>query len=345
MLALVHFALIAALLTVAVIALIAIPLLRKRAAGPGPARWSALAAAAFLLCGSAALYFWWSSWHWRAPPPANSPETMVAQLARELERNPQNPDGWLMLGRSYLVLQEYPLALRAYERADRLSAGRSAEALTGEAQALAMSDPTELDTRAGRLIERALTLAPDSPKALFFGAVVAARRGDLRLARERFVKVLAANPPDAARHFLEQQVIAIDRQLSTAGQPPTLPEASAGAAGDAAAAVRVRITLAPAFAQSGAAAPLFVFVRDPAHPGPPLAARRLTSAFPQTVELTPKDSMIAGRSFKSGDRVTVVARIARSGSPTGASGDPFGEAAYQVGKDGVVGLVIDRLTP
>jgi cytochrome c-type biogenesis protein CcmH len=133
--------------------------------------------------------------------------------------------------------------------------------------------------------------------------------------------------------------------LSTAGPAPTLPGAAAGAVGDAAAAVRVRITLAPALAQSAAAAPLFVFVRDPSHPGPPLAARRLTSEFPQTVELTPKDSMIAGRSFKSGDRVTVVARIARSGSPTGGSGDPFGEAAYQVGKDGVVGLLIDRLTP
>ena len=34
-----------------------------------------------------------------------------------------------MLGRSYVVLQEYPLALRAFERADRLSGGKNAEAL------------------------------------------------------------------------------------------------------------------------------------------------------------------------------------------------------------------------
>ena len=59
-----------------------------------------------------------------------------------------------MLGRSYLVLQEYPLALRAYERADRLSGGRNVEALIGEAEALALSDESELDGRAGRLIER-----------------------------------------------------------------------------------------------------------------------------------------------------------------------------------------------
>ncbi len=342
------FVLLAAALTVAGIALIAVPLLKGRPGGPAPARWSALAAAGLLIAGSATLYVVWSNWAWRAPPPANSPENMVAQLARQLERDPQNLDGWLMLGRSYLVLQEYPLALRAFERADRLSGGRNAEALTGEAQALAISDPTELDTRAGRLIERALVLAPDSPKALFFGAVVAVRRGELPLARQRFVKVLAQNPPDAARRFLEQQIVAIDRQLSNAagGSPAeSSSESSTGAAADAAAAVRVRITLAPALKRSGDPVPLFVFVRDPTHPGPPLAARRLASEFPQTVELTPKDSMLAGHSFKNGDRVTVVARIARSGAPTGASGDPFGEAAYQVGKDGVVGLVIDRVTP
>jgi cytochrome c-type biogenesis protein CcmH len=338
------FVLLAAALTVAGIALIAIPLLKARPAGPAPARWSALAAAVLLIGGSTALYVLWSNWPWSAPPPANSPESMVAQLARQLERDPQNLDGWLMLGRSYLVLQEYPLALRAFERADRLSGGRNAEALTGEAQALALTDPTELDTRAARLVERALVLAPDSPKTLFFAALVAVRRGDLPLARERFQKVLAQNPPDAARRFLEQQIVAIDEQLSAAaGGSPA--DSSAGAAGEGAVAVRVRITLAPALKVSGDAVPLFVFVRDPAHPGPPLAARRLASEFPQTVELTPKDSMLAGHSFKNGDRVTVVARIARSGTPTGASGDPFGEAAYQVGKDGVVGLVIDRVIP
>jgi len=344
------FALLAAALTAAAIALLAIPLLRMRAAGPAPAPWSALAAAGVLIAGSAALYLAWSNWRWHTPPPGNSPENMVAQLARQLERDPQNLDGWLMLGRSYLVLQEYPLAYRAFERADNLGGGRNAEALTGEAQALAMSDPSELDTRASRLIERAIVLAPDSPKVLFFGAVVAARRGDLPLARQRFVKVLSQNPPDAARRFLEQQIVAIDRQLSAAPGGSAPASAAAGAAAgavapNAAAVVRVRITLAPAVAQSAGAAPLFVFVRDPAHPGPPLAARRLSSEFPQTVELTPKDSMIAGRSFRSGDRVTVVARIARSGSPTGAAGDPYGEAAYQVGKDGVVGLVIDHVTP
>jgi cytochrome c-type biogenesis protein CcmH len=342
------FVLLTAALTAAVVAVIAVPLLKRGPAKAGePAPWSALAAAGFLVAGSALLYVCWSSWPWHAPPAADLPQNMVAHLARRLESSPQDRDGWLMLGRSYIVLKEYPLALRAFERAERLSGGRDAEALVGEAEALAMTDPTELDGRAGRLIERALALDPASGKALLFGAAIAARRGDLPLARQRFAKLLAQNPPENVRPFIEQQIVLLDGELARragagAAGPPT---GGAKAAVSAGTSVRVRITLAPGLAGAYGSAPLFVFVRDPARPGPPLAVKRLVSEFPQTVELTPGDAVVPGRAFAAGDDVQVVARIARSGNPVGASGDPFGETSYKVGKDGLVGVVIDHVVP
>lgn len=339
----VTFVFLAAALTVAGVIAVAVPLLRRGSDALAPAPWAALAAAGVLVVGSLVLYLTWSTWSWRAAPAADSPQTMVARLARQQEQDPNNLEGWLLLGRSYVVLQEFPLAVRAFGRAERLSGGQNVEALMGEAEALALQDPAELDGRAGRLIERALVLDPGSGKALFFGATVAARRGDLALARERFAKVLAMNPPDTVRPILEQEIRAIDERLAA---PPAASSAApqSGAAAGAPPAVRVNVTVSPTLSGTSAA-PLFVFVRRAGEPGPPLAVKRLESHFPQSVTLTPADAMVPGRTFASGQSVEVVARIARSGSPVGASGDPFGKLTYRVGQDGLLDLVIDRVTP
>jgi len=364
----VTFVLLAAVLAVGGAALVAIPLLRGAASDAAPAPWAALGAGALMLVGSAVLYVTLSNWSWRAEPAPDSPQTMVARLARRLERDPQDLNGWLMLGQSYTVLRQFPLAARAYRRANQLAGGQNADALLGEAEALALADDTELDRRAGRLVEQALALNPNSGKALFFGAAAAMRRGELPLARDRFARLLTLNPPESIKPLLQQQIAAIDRKL--AGLPDESPPAAGAAAGgsqqagpaggngtsgngtsgsaaaNAPARVRINVVLAPNLSQEAAgSAPLFVFVRDPAQPGPPLAVKRLESHFPQTVELTAADSMMPGRALSMGQKVQVVARIARSGNPVGARGDPFGEIAYQVGRDGLLNIVIDRVTP
>ncbi len=339
----VTFVLLAAALSLAAVAAVVVPLLRPTPAGTAPASRAALASTTLLLLGAAGLYLSWSNWPWHAPAPGNSPQAMVARLARHLEHDPQDLDGWLMLGRSYSVLQEYPLAVRAFARADRLSGGRSAEALVGQAEALALSDQNELDGRAARLIERALQLDPRSGKALFLGGLIAARQGNLPLARQRFAALLTMDPPATVRPLIEQQISIIDETL--ARKSAAAPQTAAAAADAAQTVVTVNVSVSPKLAAAAAGGSLYVFVRDPARSGPPLAVKRLESYFPQSVALGASDAMIPGRSFTAGQSVQVVARIARSGSPVAVSGDPFGQITYQVGRDGVVGLVIDRLTP
>ncbi len=192
----------------------------------------------------------------------------------------------------------------------------------GEAEALTMSDEAELDGRAGRIIEQALTLDPNSGKALFFGAAAAVRRGDLALGKARFEKLLSLNPPEAIRPILQQQIAGLEQRMANAGSggvgtggagngpmasgsaSSSAPTASPTSANAGSAAVRVHIELSPALSKTAPdAAPLFVFVRDPGQPGPPLAAKRLANRFPQTVELTPADSMVPGRVFAAGQKV------------------------------------------
>jgi cytochrome c-type biogenesis protein CcmH len=348
------FIVLAVALAAATVAVVVIPLLRRDEGRGSPALWSALAAGAVIVLGGAILYSTWSTWSWETPAETLTPQNMVANLARKLERNPNDLEGWLTLGRSYGVLQLYPQSARAYQRANQLAQGKNVQALVGQAEALAMMDENELDGRAGRMIEEAIALDPRDAKALFYGAAAALRRNELPLARERFAAILAFNPPANVRPILEEQIAAIDQRLAGGAPAPPQPGAAPAAGQSPAtaqsaaqsASVRVTVKLAPTL---GAAVPpsmpLFVIVRDPKQPGPPLAVKRLTSQFPQTVELTTADSMIAGRSFATDQQVEVVARIARSGSPLGGTGDPVGQVAYHVGRDGLVDVVIDRLTP
>ena len=44
-------------------------------------------------------------------------EGMVERLAQRLEKDPNNAEGWQMLGRSYAALQRMPEALAAYKKA------------------------------------------------------------------------------------------------------------------------------------------------------------------------------------------------------------------------------------
>ena len=354
------FILLAIALTIAAVALVVVPLVRHNTASPSPAIWAAFGATGVLIFGAVALYVLWSNFSWRTPAAGDTPEGMVSTLARRLERNPADMEGWLMLGRSYSVMEQYPLAVRAYQHANELAGGKNAEALVGLGEALVMGDESQLDGRGGRYIEQALEIDPKSGKAQFYGASAALRRGDLPLARKRFSDLLALNPPANVRPILEQQIAAIDQRLAGGatqqpgaganGAPAIVQNgnASSAAANSTAAtpSVRVKVTLSAKLSSAvSSSAPLFVLLRDPRQAGPPLAVKRLTSHFPQTVELTTGDSMLPGHTFASGQLVEVVARVSRSGNPIGASGDPFGLAAHRVGEGGVVDIVIDHVTP
>ena len=336
------FAAIAAALTVLVAAIILWPLLRS--AETPRARIAASIVFVLLAGGAAALYARWSNYVFDAPVEANTPAEMVAKLARRLEQQPGDVAGWLMLGRSYAALGQFPLAQRAYQRADRLENGRNAEALAGWAEALVLQADGKIDERAGRMFEQALALQPDSEKALFYGAIVAQRRGDNAVAATRFEKLLAFDPPADVRPIIERQIAQL-KGLASAPAAGVAATASTTATASETPKVRASVRIAPALANDlPADAVLFVFVRVPGQPGPPLAVKRLVARLPTDVELTPADAMMPGRSFATGDRVEVSAKISRTGSATPSSGDLVGHVALTVGR-GTADILIDSRTP
>lgn len=307
-------------------------------------RASALAVLALVAFGSAALYVYWSDWHWPEDNAQADSSAVISRLARRLEREPGDVEGWLLLARSHAAIGQYPLAQRAFQRALRLEDGRNVEALIGLGELRVVQAEGEVDDRAARFFEQALLLQPDSERALFFAAVAAQRRGDTTLALARFERMLAQGPPENIQAILRQQIETL--RGST--------EASAGATGrraDSVAAladdrIRVRISLSSTLAaRSRGGETLFVFARRPGTPGPPLAVKRLPANLPQSVELTRADSMVPGVEFSAGETVEVSAKLSIDGSATPKSGEPIGRLRYTVGQDGERELVIDGLTP
>lgn len=345
------FLVIAVLLTLIAAAAIVLPLVVRRGDAP-PAVIAAVVGALAVGAGAAVLYPTWSNWDWSEPAlAADSPAAMVGRLARRLERNPEDLDGWLTLGRSYAVLEQYPLSARAYQRADTLAEGRNAEALMGLAEALVLSEQSGLDGRAGRLFEQALELDRNSTKALFYSAIAALERGEAPVARERFVRLLEGNPPPEVRRLIEEQVRALETPaagMAAAGpaQPATPATGDAAQPAAAAVAVPLRITLSPEVAGKAAqGAPLFVVARIPGQRGAPLAAKRLEARFPQDVDLLSSDAMLAGSGFTAGQELEIEARIANGGGAISRSGDPFGVATVRAGGDSRVSIEIGQIKP
>lgn len=343
------FVLVAIALTLAVVALVAWPLAFKRSEAPA-AGIAALVFALASIGGAGALYPVWSKWNWNGPTvAADSPAAVVGRLARRLEKNPDDLQGWLLLGKSYAVIEQYPASVRAYQRADKLADGQNVDALTGLAEALVLSGQSNLDGRAGRLFEQALELDPSSTKALFYSAIAALERGENPLARERFVRLLQGNPPPEVRSIIEGQVQRMDASMVAATAPSDAPaNTPPGSAVSSAVVVSVplRITLdgkVAGNAQPGA--PLFVLARIPGQRGPPLAAKRLDARFPQEVDLLSSDAMIAGTGFTAGQEIEVEARIANGGSANSRSGDPFGTVKVKAGAGGRVTIAINQVKP
>lgn len=108
--------------------------------------------------------------------------SMVEGLAARLENESDDIEGWLMLGRSRLVLEEPELAKEAFSRARKLAPERP-DVLLGYAASLLKpsetpgGDPVVTD-EAAAIYEKLLTLSPDDPEPRWLLGLAAAQAGD-----------------------------------------------------------------------------------------------------------------------------------------------------------------------
>ena len=374
------FILICAVMIAAAIVLVGVPLVRRvpapaKGTPEAPRAMSALVVTAIALpLAAAAFYSGVSNFPWNNPraadtaPPGHeqggqaSLAAVAAQLEARLAANPQDADGWRMLGRTYLVTGQAGKAVAAYEKADAILGGADAGLTLDIAEALVLTDDPSVQGRAKDIIAAALEADPNNGKALWYQGVTAMRSGDKETAKSSFQKLLEQNPPPEIRQIVADQLASLGVQVPASGgaaAPSTPGEMAAGMGGGMGAAesgeaaaptgrtIRIAVSLDPALAgKLKPGTPLFVAARQPGIPGPPLAALRLSSdQLPTTVVLSDANSMMEGRNLSSVDDVEIVARVAFGGTAVPASGDLVGTAQSAKGGPADVSVVIDKVAP
>ncbi|MBX3603704.1 MAG: tetratricopeptide repeat protein [Piscinibacter sp.] len=265
---------------------------------------------------------------------------MIGKLEDRLKTQPDDAEGWSMLGRSYSVLGRYPEAVDAFRKVVALRAGDPptlAQALADQADATAMAAGRRLAGEPEQLIERALQADPKNLKALALAGTIAFDRQDFtRAARLWQDAVSSAEPGSELARNLEG---GIAEARARAGLPAT--GASGAAAPVAAASVSGRITLAAALRDRAAPEDtLFVFARAAgasAGPRPPLAIlRKQVKDLPLTFTLDDSMAMNPALRLSSVRQVIVGARISKSGNAIAQPGDLQGlSAPVDVGTSGL----------
>ena len=275
--------------------------------------------------------------------PAGDPKIvgMVDELAKRLQKNPEDGEGWALLGRSYRVLERYDAAMVAYaEAAKRLP--QNAGVYVDWAEAVAQGQGRSLAGQPTELLQRALAIEPNNAKALALAGAAAMERNDRAAATALWTRLRATLPPGSP------QLAQVDAALARVGEAPGASAPVAAAAPPArGTSVEGRVEIDPKLAKSvGPTDTVFIFARDPDGPRMPLAAMKVTGAdLPRAFALTDEMAMSPAATISKAGKIVIEARVSKSGDVKAQPGDLAGVSAPVAPGARGVRVTIDRVVP
>lgn len=296
-------------------------------------------------------------------------EHVVTKLAAKMEQNPDNPEGWAMLARSYTSMGRLGDAERAFGRIGP-ALNNNAELLAEFAEVLVQKN-RGFDDRSRELIQQALRLEPGNMLALFMGGGDSFDSGRYAEAIARWEKLLPQldsggedarmvessiakarersgdTRPVASKGKVMADVAALRDDAHRAASRTAQGATSVAAAATTATSVSGRVELSPAL--KGKASPddvVFIFARAVEGTRTPLAAKRARVAdLPLDFVLDDSTAVMQGATISSVPQVRVEVRVSKSGMAQAGKGDLTGKSAAV--KPGAKGLkiVIDKVEP
>ncbi len=250
---------------------------------------------------------------------------MVAKLEQRLKEDPENAEGWQMLGRSYMYMQRFNDAATAYGKALALDEN-SAEILTEYAEALAMIRQGDMQGKPTEYVLQALKLEPTFPKALWLAGAAKMQMQDYQGAIDYWQRLMQMHEPGSEGALeLQKRIDMAAQALRESGKEPVLENI---AKFEIKTIITVEVKLDPALASK--ARPddtLFVYARAVNGPPMPLAiVRKQVKDLPLNVVLDDSMAMTPRARMSNFERIYIGARISKSGNATPEEGDLQGRS-------------------
>ncbi len=269
-------------------------------------------------------------------------DDLVASLQQRMIENPDDPEGWLILGRSLKTMQRYAEAEEALSNANRLVPDNPSIMVELAETMLFNSGKPEVSPEARQLIESALAIDANQQKGLWIMGMASAQDGDDTQAITYWTRLQEQlDPASGPFQAVTQQIEAAQTRMgipvsataetsaaeSSVVTPPAAtpskakPVVSEAAAGE----FGIPATITVGDGLSGpypASATLFIFIHPAGAAGMPLAVKRLAPrGFPMSLNFTDADLLQPGGSLQAFELLDISARISMSGIANIASGD------------------------
>jgi len=256
---------------------------------------------------------------------------MAEQLSQRLEKEPNNAEGWVMLGRIERALARYDEADVALQKALALS--RNDDVMIERAELLAQKNMGEFKGEPWAIINKVLKSDPNNGNALLLAGSAAFSEGRFKEALAYWEKVRALLP--ASSPDMPALAEAIDKARERLGLAPLVPPtslanapASAGTVpnkpvSDGTERLTGRVTLNPALAaQVSPSDTVFIYANAADGPRMPLAIIRTTvDKLPYDFVLDDSLAMNPQMKLSQVKSVMVRARISKSGNAMPQAGD------------------------
>ena len=246
-------------------------------------------------------------------------EQMIASLTQRLEANPDDVEGWAMLGRSYYFLKNYALSADAYSKAIEKAPSESADLYADYADAQALANNRSLQGKPMEAAERAVKINPGHTKGLWLAGTGAYQAQDWSMAKRYWELLLQQLQPGSENaRMIEGNLNEVYQLL---GESP--PQKSVATASSTAASISGTVELDPSLAGSVSVDDVvFIFARAATGPRMPLAIlRKQVKDLPMSFTLDDSMAMTPAMKMSNFDELVIGARVSKSGTAMAEAGD------------------------